>query len=578
MLKLQTGLYGTPSMHAIEHTYVSLLADVASSSGFSEIRGSYEGLQWALNEAPKLEKLLLASIETGVKLDVDSFPRALRRLALASLVDPRQMRYLRQLLLFCYKASVTHDSSTTEKAFTGFIHTNTAVGKFGSSLAGMSPILLDSARRHCQSVLFRFREKALRPSHGPGAVTTSKEKWNHIYSTIESIFPFSDWFSLYQNTEHLSQWDYAEHLDKITAKLIAVPKDSRGPRLICVHPAESIWIQQGLRRELERCITLHRSSYGPWPRGHIQFDNQESNGRIALKSSLSGRYATIDMKEASDRISDELVQILFGRKYKYFGCCRATEVMIPRLGQLSKIRFPLNCYAPMGNATTFPVQSLVFWSICVAALQRHGFHQPGAVFVFGDDIIIPSECAQYVIDALESFGLLVNRTKSFWRGAFRESCGVDAFKGVNVTPVRWKTTIDAEHLTGLQSLSDIAMRLRLAGYEEAAVTTYHTLRSRFSHRFRGERLFMTNNPDHGGLAEYTPLASNAWYDSFWDRDLQYWSSPVWRLKSQPRKRERSDWNHVLESVCSLELTGRSSIPDRSFSRRTRLDRGWIRVV
>lgn len=563
-------------MHVIEHTYVSLLADVASLSGFSEIRGSYEGLQWCLNEAPKLEKYILDCIEVGRNPDLDMFPKWLQRLAAASVTDAVQLRYLRQLLLFCYKASVTHDSKTTEKAFKAFFDTNHTVGDFGRSLSRLSPSLLNSARRHVQSVLYRFRPKALKPSHGPGASTTPKERWSTRYSTIEYLYPYSDWYSLYFNEYHFSHWDSMTVRDTIAAKLIAVPKDSRGPRLICVHPAEAIWLQQGLRRELERAISLHRSSFGPWPRGRIQFDDQSSNGSIALNSSRTRRYATIDMKEASDRISDELVQILFGDKYKYFGCCRATEVYAP-ISRTFSVRTHLNCYAPMGNATTFPVQSLVFWAICVASLQRQGFHQPGAVFVFGDDIIIPSETAETVINDLESFGLLVNRTKSFWRGAFRESCGVDAFNGVNVTPVRWKTTIDAEHVTGLQALSDLALRLRLAGYEEAAVTTYQTLRSRLRSIFKVD-LFTTNNVNHGGIAEYTTNDVSVWRDAYWHRDLQWYHSRVWRLKTEISNDFRCDWNHILESLCSLELTGRSSVPSRAFSRRTRLDRGWISVV
>jgi hypothetical protein len=565
-------------MHAIEHTYVSLLADVASLSGFSEIRGSYEGLQWCLNEAPKLEKLVLSSLESGVKLDLEQFPAWLRRLAAGSVTDPVLLRYLRQLLLFCYKAYVTHDAKTTARSFEGFLQTNLAVREFGASLGRESPALLDSARRHCQSVLYRFREKALLPSHGPGAVTTSKTRWQHRYSTIESLYPYSDWYSLYYNEDHLANWDRAECKDIIAAKLIAVPKDSRGPRLICVHPAEAIWLQQGLRRELERCISLYRSSPGPWPRGRIRFDDQTVNGSIALHSSRSRRYATLDMKEASDRISDPLVQILFGRKYKWFGCSRAQEFYVPAAeGVNPSLRGQLNCYAPMGNATTFPVQSLVFWSICVATLQRLGFHQPGAVFVFGDDIIIPSECAEHVVDALESFGLLVNRTKSFWRGAFRESCGVDAFNGVDVTPVRWKTTVDAEHPAGLQSLSDLAMRLRVAGYEEAAVSTYQTLRARLASRY-GKQLFLTNNRHHGGIAEFSYNDASVWRDAYWHRDYQWFHSPVWRLESCENPLTSCDWNHVLESVCSLERTGRSSIPSRSFSRKTRLNRGWIQIT
>jgi len=564
-------------MHVIEHTYVSLLADVARLTGFSEIRGSYEGLQWCLIEAPKLEKYILDSTETGIKPDLDQFPVWLRRLALGSLVDPILMRYLRQLLLFCYKASVTHDNETTQKAYQGFLATNNATASFGESLSRQSPASLWHARRHCQSVLYRFRERALKPSHGPGAVTTSKEKWMHLYSTLEYLYPYSDWFSLFYNEDHLSHYDALERQDIISCKLIAVPKDSRGPRLICVHPAEAIWIQQGLRRELERAISLNRKSNGPWPHNHVQFDDQSINGRIAKLSSKSRRYATIDMKEASDRISEPLVQILFGRKYKYFGCCRAQEVRLPAIAGLSGESCNLASYAPMGNATTFPVQSLVFWSICVSALQRRGIHHPGAVFVFGDDIIVPTKCVEIVINDLEAYGLLVNRSKTFWRGGFRESCGVDAFNGINVTPVRWKTTIDAEHLSGLQSLSDIAMRLRIAGYDEAATTTYHTLRDRLRSRF-GQRLFITNNQDHGGIAEYSGLDSAAWADSYWNKSLQWFGTPVWQLKSVGNNALSHGWNHVLESVCSLERTGRSSIPERRVSRRVRLNRGWTPIV
>ena len=563
-------------MHVIEHTYVSLLADVATSSGFSEIRGSYEGLQWCLHEAPKLEKYTLECIETGSNPDLDKYPGWLRRLVVASVEDPMKLRLLRQLLLFCYKASVTHDKETTEKTVSAFISTNRDVGQYGNQLSRVSPYLLDLARRHVQSVIYRFREKALKPSHGPGAVTTDKDRWLNRYSSMEYLYPYSDWLGLYFNTDHFAHWETMDCPEHITAKLIAVPKDSRGPRLICVHPAEAIWLQQGLRRELERTIALSRHSNGPWPRGHIQFDDQSVNGRIALLSSKSRRYATIDMKEASDRISEPLVQILFGSKYKYFGCCRAQK-FVYQASRTQSVTGDIHSYAPMGNATTFPVQSLVFWAICVASLQRHGFHQPGAVFVFGDDIEVPTEAAQYVIDDLESFGLLVNRSKTFWRGAFRESCGVDAYKGINVTPVRWKTTFDAEHLVDLQSLSDIAMRLRIAGYEEAAVTTYQTLRSRLRSGY-GKQLFLTNDRDHGGIAEYTRMESLVWNDAYWHRSYQWFHSPVWRIEPiTALGRVGSDWNHVLESIISLERMGSSSFHARNVSRRSRLNRGWTQV-
>lgn len=562
-------------MHVTEHTYVSLLADVARLSGLREIRGSYEGLHWCLNEAPKLEKLVLETIETGRKLDLERFPTWIRRLAAASVVDAVSLRYLRQLLLFCYKADVTPAIDKIDQSYRGFLDTNSEVKKVGNSYANMSPLLLNLARKHCQSVLYKFRPKALLPMHGPGASTTSKDLWTHWYSTIESIYPFSDWYSCYHNRDHIAQWSETPIDDQISAKLIDVPKDTRGPRLICVHPAEAIWLQQGLRLELERTISLPRDQAGPWPRGHIQFDDQSVNGKIALLSSLSRRYATIDMKEASDRISEVLVQALFGRYYKYFGCCRAQKVKIPHFANLGEL--DIHCYAPMGNATTFPVQSLVFWAICVASMQYRGFHQPGAVFVFGDDIIVPSSEAESVCTDLESFGLLVNRTKSFWRGAFRESCGIDAFNGINVTPIRWKTTLDAKQLVSMQSLSDLAMRLRIAGYEEAAATSYAVLRSMLWRR-RHVPLCLTNNKDHGGIAEYTPITSNALRDAYWHQSEHLFVTPVWRVEEIDLSVGPRDWNHVLESLTSLERVRRSNVPDRTVSRRSRLVRGWIPVI
>lgn len=558
-------------MNAIEHAYVSLLADVALKTEYREIRGSYEGLQWVLHEAPKLEKQVLRAVETGESLDLSVFPVWLRRLALGSLTDPIQMRYLRQLLLFCYKALVTHDNTTTNNSIESFFETNSAVGRFGDSLSRQSPRLLNVTRKHVHSVLYPFRGKAIKPSHGPGATTTPKGRWAKQYATIAYVYNYADWFCLYYNQHHIEQLEHAVD-DHITAKLIAVPKDSRGPRLICVHPAESVWIQQGLRRELERVISLRRSHPGPWPRGHVFFDDQSVNGKIALLSSRSRRYATLDMKEASDRIAEPLVQCLFGRYYKYFGCCRAQKLCVGS----DSIRHDIACYAPMGNATTFPVQSLVFWAICVSTLQYLNYRQPGAVFVFGDDIIVPSECAESVINALESFGLLVNRSKSFYRGAFRESCGVDAFNGVNVTPIRWKTTLDADDVTGLLSLSDLAMRLRIAGYEETASTCYAILRWKLRSRY-GRCLYYTNNVNHGSIAEYT-RDIYAWSNAYWHKDLQRYVSPVWQIKVVELQSSTHDWNHVLESVLSLERTGRSSIPDRGALRRLCLNRGWTDVV
>jgi hypothetical protein len=54
--------------------------------------------------------------------------------------------------------------------------------------------------------------------------------------------------------------------------------------------------------------------------------------------------------------------------------------------------------------------------------------------VFGDDIIITEPAVGHLYRLLEEVGLKVNKEKSFSRGQFRESCGMDAYDGVDVTP------------------------------------------------------------------------------------------------------------------------------------------------
>jgi len=57
------------------------------------------------------------------------------------------------------------------------------------------------------------------------------------------------------------------------------------------------------------------------------------------------------------------------------------------------------------------------------------------VRVFGDDIIVPEDCSAVLVGLLTHLGLKVNPDKTFLGGAFKESCGIDAFRGDNVTTI-----------------------------------------------------------------------------------------------------------------------------------------------
>jgi hypothetical protein len=97
----------------------------------------------------------------------------------------------------------------------------------------------------------------------------------------------------------------------------------------------------------------------------------------------------------------------------------------------------------MGSALCFPIEALTFWCLSVASIATsHAVDYRKAarfVYVYGDDIIVPTEYFQTVVDALSLANLKVNVNKSFHRGKFRESCGMDAYDGIDVTPTRIKT-------------------------------------------------------------------------------------------------------------------------------------------
>ena len=192
-----------------------------------------------------------------------------------------------------------------------------------------------------------------------------------------------------------------------------------------------MFIQQGVARHLMSYIERH-----PYTRGHVNFVDQTINGALALESSLSKRWATIDLSDASDRVSVQLVKYLFPREVSTkWLALRSTATRLPSGAVLR-----LNKFAPMGSALCFPVESLTFWALAVGYVweRTRDLHRAlESVYVYGDDIIIADEYTQGVIETLEGGCLKVNRDKSFSGNcAFRESCGIEAVNGFDVTPLR----------------------------------------------------------------------------------------------------------------------------------------------
>jgi len=128
----------------------------------------------------------------------------------------------------------------------------------------------------------------------------------------------------------------------------------------------------------------------------------------------------------------------------------------------------------MGNATTFPVQSLFFLCVILGTIcycrdlrvntKSFKLIRDGQVRVFGDDLIVPIDCAVAIVDALHALGLKVNRDKTFLRGKFRESCGVDAYDGEDVSTVSVLSVPNQAKPGSIVSSVDVHNNLCIKGY------------------------------------------------------------------------------------------------------------------
>jgi hypothetical protein len=296
------------------------------------------------------------------------------------------------------------------------------------------PQIAREARILLSRVFSDFDCTDIKPQHGPGTVATKqklseKYLWTNVSSRITAMYPFDAYFCASQGHVCDSYQSFSKVGNQdLPARVILVPKDSRGPRLISCEPVDFQWIQQGLRKAMCQRVESHHLT-----KDNVFFTDQSHNQIGALYGSLNGRYATLDLKEASDRVSVDLVRLLFPEHvFTYLESCRSLSTVLP-----SGKEIPLRKFAPMGSALCFPIMALTIWALLTAAAPDR--YTQGRILVYGDDVIVPQTYVQTAITTLESFGLKINLDKSCVSGFFRESCGVDAFHGVNVTPVRFRT-------------------------------------------------------------------------------------------------------------------------------------------
>jgi len=418
---------------------------------------------------------------------------------------------------------------------------------------GLQPTVARKAKDLLSRLFYAFSCTDITPRHGPGVVATkqrlwTKYQWSNVSQRIIDKWPLDAYF--FASLSHVC--DRLDDLQKITnldlpAKVILVPKDSRGPRLISCEPVDFQWIQQGLGRAMVQLVERH-----PLTKWNVHFTDQGPNRYGALLGSRTGRYATLDLNEASDRVSLGLVRLLFPPHiYEYLEAARSSCTTLPD-GQAIK----LNKFAPMGSSLCFPVLALTVWAILTAAAPDADTRE--GILVYGDDVIVPTAYAADAIEQLESFGLKVNRDKSCIKGLFRESCGMDAFQGIDVTPVRfrtvWSSSPSPESYTSWISYANSL-------YDRKYFSTYDLIVSKLTHIYGsipGEEHVGKRAPSLREVpVGQRPLQARS------NKRLQKREYRVWTVKSPSIHKEIDGWSMLLRYFAEAARSNSSTSEDQA---------------
>lgn len=200
----------------------------------------------------------------------------------------------------------------------------------------------------------------------------------------------------------------------------AVPKSFKAARIMAPDTTVGGFLSRGLGSYVRAQLEANT---------HIDLKTQQQlHKEQALLASSDGYRCTIDMKKASDSyVWDHIVALVPEDWQGAIDVCRTPKAKVPGVGTID-----LRSVMLMGSGHTFPLQTLLFYSICKAVLELMG--SSAKVDVYGDDIMFPAEYSHYVIASLHDLGFSVNVEKSFIDGPFKESCGGDYHTGVDVRP------------------------------------------------------------------------------------------------------------------------------------------------
>lgn len=258
-----------------------------------------------------------------------------------------------------------------------------------------------------------------------GSFTTIPDKMSSSPTLTRDAWPFLfPWSGTLWGTACASRGETIEIVQG--NRFTTVPKDCTKFRGICIEPSVNLFYQLAYGQAMKVRMKSAGLNLKTAPDLHKL---------VACDSSISGKYATIDLSQASDNLALSLVKLVLPPQWlEPLSDLRSPYTEIVEAGVTKRIL--LEKFSSMGNGYTFELETVIFMAVCRAVylVKGHKPYMSKNVFVFGDDIIVKTELAKDVIAALQFFGFKPNTKKTFVDGPFRESCGGDYYRGVDVRP------------------------------------------------------------------------------------------------------------------------------------------------
>lgn len=405
---------------------------------------------------------------------------------------------------------------------------------------------------------FTFDYDAFSPRYSGGATFELKRGSGPAMKFRVPAYARARFVFAHLDPQFISDFEYTD--GQPIAKLISVPKSMVKKRVITVEPTQQCFVQQGLRAILDKALSK------PYPI-NISLENQEVNRRLALDASYTQDYVTVDLSSASDSIKMEHIMCFPPKMRRLLVAARTPY--ITQDGSDDQHVYYMQSFAGMGNATTFRVECMIFAAIAKMACEDSGIDVRGSVY--GDDIIVPTKAYDNLVTLLTDYGFKVNATKSYASGSFRESCGMEAFNGNDITPIRIPRGFTAQTTTSIDGLKEYAN----------ALLGYQRTRRFVITKFLANRTLLASHTDYKFLISTgTNLNSKVPYK--WDKDTQTYLYRVDQSLTEEIPTSDEDAAYYL-TLAALARTTRDSLSmpedrlDTTLGRiKTTYRKGWLR--